>query len=164
MDMGIFGQQHHPEGIPVQSGQRVEGGILAGFSVVAQDQIGQSAGKPAPGGVDQHPGRFIHCQQVFVFVKNRQGAVLCRIIRLGFLQRNRDDIPGLYGIIGMLGDAVDKELILPFQPVHEPCGHGHFFSQKRREPPLPLGNVFEFHGFTSLGKIKMPCQLWQGII
>ena len=52
VDMGIFGKQHDAEGVPIQSCDGVERAVLAGFLIVSDDPIRQSAGKSGAGGVD----------------------------------------------------------------------------------------------------------------
>ena len=47
--MGIFRDEDHPEGVPVQPGQGMEGAFLARPGVVADDGIGFDMSAPADG-------------------------------------------------------------------------------------------------------------------
>ena len=132
VDMGVFGNQNHPKGIPIQPGHRVEGTLLPRAAVVPRHPIGQRPGVPAPGGVDQHPRRLIHRQNVFILIQDLQRQILRRILRLRFVQKQAHHISLLHPIVGALRDAIDQDPILPFQPVHQPGRYIHFLPQDGR--------------------------------
>ena len=152
VNVGIFCQQHHAEGIPVQSGHRVKGAVLAGFFVVTQNEVCQCAGIDCPGGVDQHPRRLVHAQNVRVFVQDGEVTLLRRVLGQGIVQQGDDLVAHAYGEIRMAGDAVDIELLCPFQPVHQPGGQTQLLLQKAAQPPIPLGNMANFHNASSFYK------------
>jgi len=141
MDVRIFCRQHDAEGVPVQPGHGMEGAVLAGFGIISLDPVGQSAGDDGPGGVNEHPGGLVHCQQEIILVQQGQGPVLCRIVRLRGVQQQRHRVPGLNGEVRVPALAVDQNTVLPFQPVHQPRGNVHFRLQNVGQPPGGAGNV-----------------------
>ena len=68
VDMGIFRQQHHPIGIPVQPGKGMKGAFLPGLLIITQHKICQGPREPGAGGMDQHSRRLIHRQNMFIFI------------------------------------------------------------------------------------------------
>ena len=131
MDVGVFGHQHHAEGVPVQTGDGVAGAVLPGLLIVALDVVCQGVFVLAAGGMHQHADGFIHHQNVVILVENGQLSLLGGIVRLSLIQRHSDDVSRLYGIVGMNRYTVDKKLVLPLQAVHKAGGHMQFFLQKR---------------------------------
>ena len=132
MHMGIFRQQHNAEGIPIQPGHRMEGAFLARLLIVTHHKIGQRSVEFAPGRVDQHSRRLVHRQNMFVLIQNRQRTFLRRVFGIRLFQRYCDHVPRFHRIIRMLRLAVDKDLILPLQPVHQTGGNLHILLQNRR--------------------------------
>ena len=99
--------------------------------------------------MDQHPRRLVYRQQPVIFVENVQVPFLRRVFRGFFLQDYGDDIPGLYRVVGVLGQAVDPDGISPLQLVHQPGGHFQLPQQKRGQPSGPGGCDSQFHPITS---------------
>ena len=66
--------------------------------------------------MDQHASRLVHCQKVLVLIKNGERSFLGRVLRLGIVQGDGDDIPGLYGnadglqSVASVGDALSARL------------------------------------------------------
>ena len=54
--------------ITYRKGKILEGALLAGPAVVAQDEVGQGAVELRPGGMDQHPGGLVHSQQMLILI------------------------------------------------------------------------------------------------
>ena len=81
------------------------------------------------------------CRHIVRIVHNRK-------LIVNAVQGNGDHITGPDVKIVMFRFAVDEDLLLPLQPVHETGGHHHLLPEKRRQPPLPEGRVFQFHVIT----------------
>ena len=149
VDMGVFRHEHHAVGVPVQTGDGVAGAALPCGAVVALDIIGKGAGQLRPGGVHQQPRRLIHSQQMGILIENVQLSILGGVVHLGLIQGHADHIPGLHGIVGVDGVAVDEKLILPLEPVHEAGGHAQLLLQKGRKAPLTGCDMGKFQKITS---------------
>ena len=89
MDVGILGNEHNAEGIPVQPGQRMKGGSHAPLPVVALDKIRQSPGDPVPGGMYEHPSGLVHSQDAVILIQDSQVPLFRRVRRLLFLKKHR---------------------------------------------------------------------------
>ena len=134
--MGMLRQQHDAEGVPVQSGHRMKGALLARPVIVSHHIIGQSSVKPAPGRVNQHSRRLFHRDQMVILVKDGQGALLRGIFRFRLIQNDGELISGFHRVVRMLRLSVDQDQILPLQPVHKPGGHFQFLFQESRQPAI----------------------------
>ena len=113
MDMGIFGNEHNAEGIPVQPGQRMKGPLLPRPGIVALYKIGKGSRDSVPGGVDQHSGRLIHRQKPIILKKHCKRPLLCRILRLRLFQTHCNNVSRLYLVIRMAAEAIDPEAVRP---------------------------------------------------
>ena len=83
------------------------------------------------GRMDQHTRAFIHCQQMIILIKNRQRAILGRVVGLFLIQHGSDHVTGLHREVIMLGYPIDENLLLPFQTVDKTRRHFHFLFQER---------------------------------
>lgn len=139
VNVSIFGNQHHPEGVPIQPGQGMKGGALAGLLIISGNEIGQCPFVFCPGGMNEHSAGFVHSQQPFILVHNGEFPILGGVFRRFLIQPDGDDIPGFHGEIGALGNSVDQESLFPFQSVYQRGGELQVVAEKGGELPFPLG-------------------------
>ena len=122
----LIGKQNDADGIPVKPCNGVKCTALPGALIVADDTIGQGAGQPGAGGVNEHSRRLIHYQDMIILVEDGEFPVLGGIFRLRFIQVCGDHVSDRHGKIRMPGDAVHIELFAPLEFVHKACGKPQF--------------------------------------
>ena len=92
----------------------MESRLLSRLFKVACHIIGQRSFKLGMGRMDQHTRRFIHRQNMVIFIQNGQFSLLGRVFRLPFFQADGDHIPALHRKIRVLRLTVNPDRISPF--------------------------------------------------
>ena len=122
VDVGVFREQNDAEGIPIQPRDRMDTAGLSGALIVAEHGIGQCAGVPPRRRMDKHPARFVDGEAAIVLVENVEGDVLALVAHDGLGEVDRDAVAGTDARVGMDGDTIEQERILPFQALGQAGG------------------------------------------
>ena len=131
---GVFGESgfgHHQDsgGIPVQPVQRMDAAVLSGPAEIPSHGLDQGIPGARPGGMDQHPCRLVHHQQILIFIQNGKGQMDGDHRRFFFPVENKP-VPGFQPVRrtgnrgSVYGDGAIPFDFAPefFRKVHGPPG------------------------------------------
>ena len=152
MGPGVFGEDPHSHGVPVQPGQDVYRAGLARAAVVAQQIVGQGAGLPGEAGVDQDARRLVQGDEARVLIQNGEGTVLGGEIRSRLLYDDADPIPRLQDAVGVGAFPVDPEGVQGLQPPHQAVGDPQLPPQSGEQLGFSGHHTGQNHGGALLSR------------
>lgn len=149
VDIGVFRQQHHAEGVAVEPRDGMNAAALAGFLIVGQQAVCKRAVVAAGGGVRQKPGGLVQRDERLVLVENGKWHFLRRKALDSFLQPDGDLVAGADRVARVRGRTVYQQCVLPFQPRDQRGGHGKLPAQKRIQLSFARSGAAQKHKTAS---------------